>query len=65
MASSGRDQDFETKNAELRSKISDLRSEIRQIQCLLDSHKNCAKYPQNTSSLDSKAAKTMAFKCPA
>lgn len=63
--STTRDQDYETENEELKSKIRYLNSEIQLIQSLLENHKHCTKYRQNTSTMDSKTAKTQSVKCPA
>jgi hypothetical protein len=62
-------QNYETANEQLRSKIHLLSAEIQIMQSLLDKHKHCSKYRQNTtttsSTMDSKAGKTQSLKCPA
>jgi hypothetical protein len=58
-------QDYEAANEELKCKIRYLNSEIQIMQSLLENHKNCSKYQQNSSSLNSKVSKTQTVKCPA
>lgn len=60
------ERNYEAENEALRSRIQHLRNEKKIIQALLDNHKNCSNYRQNSSSsMDSKEGEMASLKCPA
>ncbi|KAL3605237.1 hypothetical protein FPOAC2_00179 [Fusarium poae] len=59
-------QNYESQNEQLRSKIRLLSTEIEVMQELLENHKHCSTYRQNSlSKMDSKAGETASLKCHA